>query len=76
MKKLPAEFYDRPAVVTIAKELIGKIVVTKFDAVVTSGRIVETEAYIGLTDRASHSFGGRRTARNEHMYEAHRQKDI
>ena len=68
MKKLPAEFYDRPAVLTIAKELIGKIVVTKFDAVVTSGRIVETEAYIGLTDRASHSFGGRRTARNEHMY--------
>jgi DNA-3-methyladenine glycosylase len=68
MKKLPAEFYDRPAVVSIAKELIGKIIVTKFDNVVTSGRIVETEAYIGLTDRASHSFGGRRTARNEHMY--------
>lgn len=68
MKKLPVEFYDRPDVVTIAKELIGKIIVTKFDAVVTSGRIVETEAYIGLTDRASHSFGGRRTARNEYMY--------
>lgn len=68
MKKLPVEFYDRPGVVTIAKELIGKIIVTKFDAVVTSGRIVETEAYIGLTDRASHSFGGRRTARNEYMY--------
>lgn len=71
MKKLPAEFYDRPAVVTIAKELIGKIMVTKFDNnVLTSGRIVETEAYIGLTDRASHSFGGRRTARNEYMYAA------
>ncbi len=68
MKKLPVEFYDRPGVVTIAKELIGKIIVTKFDSVVTSGRIVETEAYIGLTDRASHSFGGRRTARNEYMY--------
>ena len=68
MKKLPAQFYKRPDVVTIAKELIGKIIVTKFDGVTTSGRIVETEAYIGLTDKASHSFGGRRTARNEHMY--------
>ena len=37
-------------------------------ALVTSGRIVETEAYIGITDKASHSFGGKRTARNEHMY--------
>ena len=68
MKKLPVQFYDRPDVVTIAKELIGKIIVTKFNNVVTSGRIVETEAYIGLTDKASHSFGDRRTARNEHMY--------
>ena len=68
MKKLPAQFYDRSNVVTIAKELIGKIIVTKFDDIITSGRIVETEAYIGLTDKASHSFGGRRTARNEHMY--------
>jgi DNA-3-methyladenine glycosylase len=48
--------------------LIGKIVVTNFNGIITSGRIVETEAYIGLTDRASHSFGGKRTARNEHMY--------
>lgn len=68
MKKLPAQFYERPDVVVIARELIGKILVTKFDAVITSGRIVETEAYIGLKDRASHSYGGRRTARNEHMY--------
>ena len=70
MKKLPVQFYDRPDVVTIAKELIGKIIVTKFNNVVTSGRIVETEAYIGLTDKASHSFDSRRTARNEHMYAA------
>lgn len=70
MKKLPAQFYERTDVVLIAKELIGKIIVTKFDDLVTSGRIVETEAYIGITDRASHSFGGKRTARNEHMYGA------
>lgn len=68
MKILPIEFYDRKNVVAIAKELIGKIIVTSFDAVSTSGRIVETEAYIGLTDKASHSFAGKRTARNEHMY--------
>ena len=68
MKKLPIQFYDRTNVLTVAKELIGKIVVTKFNGIITSARIVETEAYIGLTDRASHSFGGKRTARNEHMY--------
>lgn len=70
MKKLPIQFYERPDVVLIAKELTGKIIVTKFNGVITSGRIVETEAYIGLLDKASHSFGGKRTARNEHMYAA------
>lgn len=70
MKKLPVQFYERTDVILIAKELIGKIIVTNFDGLTTSGRIVETEAYVGLTDRASHSFGGKRTARNEHMYAA------
>ena len=70
MKKVPLSFYSRKDVVLIAKELLGKIIVTSFDNVITSGRIVETEAYVGLTDKASHSFGGRRTARNEHMYAA------
>ena len=68
MKKLPIQFYKRPDVVLIAKELIGKIIVTNFNGLITTGRIVETEAYAGLTDRASHSYGGKRTARNEHMY--------
>ena len=70
MKKLGIQFYKKQDVVSIAKELLGKIIVTKFKGVTTSGRIVETEAYIGLTDKASHSFGGKRTARNEHMYAA------
>ncbi len=70
MKKLPIEFYDRTNVRTIANELIGKLLVSKIDGNTCVGRIVETEAYIGLTDRASHSFGGKRTARNEHMYAA------
>lgn len=68
MKKLPIQFYKRTDVLLIAKELIGKIVVTNFNGIFTSARIVETEAYIGLSDRASHSFAGKRTARNEHMY--------
>ena len=70
MKKLPLSFYHRKDVVQIAKELLGKIIVTSFDGNLTSGRITETEAYVGLTDKASHSFGNRRTARNEHMYGA------
>ncbi len=70
MKKLPIQFYERNDVVIIANELIGKIVVTVFEGLTTAGRIVETEAYIGLIDKASHSFGGKRTARNEHMYAA------
>jgi DNA-3-methyladenine glycosylase len=68
LKKLSIEFYNRENVVLIARELLGKIIQTNFDGCVTSGKIVETEAYIGITDRASHAWSGRRTARNEHMY--------
>ncbi|MEO9146316.1 MAG: DNA-3-methyladenine glycosylase [Ginsengibacter sp.] len=68
MKKIPLSFYNRKDVVTIARELLGKIIVTNVNGQITSGRIVETEAYIGITDKASHSYGGRRTARNEYMY--------
>ncbi len=66
---MPVNFYERTDVVAIAKELIGKIVCTKIDGAFTSGRIVETEAYVAHVDKASHSFKGRRTAKNEHMYE-------
>ncbi|MFN8249208.1 MAG: DNA-3-methyladenine glycosylase [Ferruginibacter sp.] len=68
MKKLQQKFYDRNDVILIARELLGKIVVTEIDGKRTSGRIVETEAYVAFTDKASHSFGGRRTPKNEHMY--------
>jgi DNA-3-methyladenine glycosylase len=70
MKKLTHSFYNRKDVTQIAKELLGKVVVSKIDGKITSGRIVETEAYVAITDKASHSFGGRRTPRNEHMYAA------
>ena len=65
---LPESFYTRKDVVKIAKELLGKVLVTKFDGITTSGIIVETEAYGGIGDKASHASGGRRTARTEIMY--------
>lgn len=68
MKKLPIEFYRRDNAVLIAKELLGKILVTKMDGIKTSGRIVEVEAYNGILDKASHAFGGRRTNRTETMF--------
>jgi len=67
-KKLDLSFYDRKDVVRIARELLGKILVTQLNGIRTSGRIVETEAYAGVGDRASHAFGGRRTARSELLY--------
>lgn len=68
MKKLPVSFYQRDNVLEIAKDLLGKILVTKWNGITTSGRIVECEAYAGKGDKASHAYGGRRTNRNEVMY--------
>lgn len=66
--KLPRSFYTRPDVVRIAKELLGKYLFTNFEGIFTGGIITETEAYNGVIDKASHAFGGRRTARTEIMY--------
>ena len=68
MRKLGIDFYQRANVLQIAKELLGKILVTKWNGIETSGRIVEVEAYNGIIDKASHASGGRRTSRNEVMY--------
>jgi DNA-3-methyladenine glycosylase len=68
MTKLPLEFYRREDVVTLAKELLGKLLVTRFDGILTCGRIVETEAYNGIVDKASHAYGARRTKRTEVMF--------
>ena len=70
MKKLSLSFYQRKDVVAIAKDLIGNIVVTNIDGKITSGRIVETEAYVAHVDKASHAYKGKRTLRNEAMYAA------
>ena len=65
---IPRSFYQRENVVIIAQELLGKMLFSQFDGRLTAGIIVETEAYAGFTDRASHAFGNRRTARTEVMY--------
>jgi DNA-3-methyladenine glycosylase len=67
-KKLPRAFYTREDVVTVSRELLGKILLTRINGVLTGGMITETEAYHGPEDRASHAFGGRRTQRTEIMY--------
>lgn len=66
--KLPLRFYSGTDVVLQARELLGKVLVTSFDGIYTSGIISETEAYNGIIDKASHAFGGRRTGRTEIMY--------
>ena len=68
IKKLDNSFYHRQSVVAVARDLLGKVLVTSFDSERTSGRIVEVEAYNGVVDRASHAWSGRRTRRTEIMY--------
>ena len=68
--KLPREFYTRSDVLTVARELLGKLlVVPTAKGKRVSGMIVEVEAYRGPEDRASHAYGGRRTKRTETMYQ-------
>ncbi len=66
--KLTEDFYTRPDVTAIAKELLGKLIVTNIDKKLTVGIISETEAYAGIHDKASHAFNNRRTARTEVMF--------
>lgn len=66
--KLSTCFYVERDALRAARDLLGKVLCTAIDGAVTSGVIMETEAYRGTTDRASHAFGGRRTKRNEMMY--------
>jgi DNA-3-methyladenine glycosylase len=68
ISKLPLGFYRRSNVMAIARELLGMVLVTRFGGEQTSGRIVETEAYNGISDKAAHSWNGRRTQRTEIMY--------
>jgi len=66
--KLPHSFYLGTDVVAISKALLGKYLFTSIDGLLTGGYIVETEAYNGVVDRASHAYGNRRTNRTEIMF--------
>lgn len=66
--KLPEAYYLNPDVVALSRDLIGKYLFTYFDGELTGGYIVETEAYAGVIDKASHSYGGRVTPRTQTMY--------
>ncbi len=68
--KLDLSFYRGDDVLQISKDLLGKVLCSYHpDEGITSGIIVETEAYAGAIDRASHAYGNRRTDRTEVMYE-------
>ena len=66
-RALPRAFYLQPTLV-VARHLLGKLLCHQTTAGISTGRIVEVEAYRGITDRAAHTFGGRHTARNESMW--------
>jgi DNA-3-methyladenine glycosylase len=69
--KLERDFYTRADTLRVARELLGKrLVVPSEMGARVSGRVVEVEAYLGVEDRAAHSYGGRRTRRTETMYAA------
>lgn len=69
MSKLSLDFYQQDDVLAISQQLLGKWLLTNIDGHLTGGMIIETEAYRGPEDRASHAYGGKKTKRNAVMYE-------
>ena len=67
--KLNLDFYLRDDVVSVAKDLLGKVLCSNLDDGITRAVITETEAYAGVGDKASHAYGDRRTTRTEPMYQ-------
>lgn len=66
--KLEFSYYLNQDVIFLAKDLLGKVLFTNIEGEITAGIIVETEAYHGIQDKASHAYGGRRTNRTETLY--------
>ncbi len=63
------DFYLRTDVVSVARDLLGKLICTRVNNEVTKGIITEVEAYNGVQDRACHAYGGRLTGRTQVMFE-------
>jgi DNA-3-methyladenine glycosylase len=68
MQKLTKDFFLNDSVTNVAQELLGKFLFTNINGNISSGIIVETEAYCGRDDKACHAYNGKRTKRNETMY--------
>lgn len=68
-KRLGRDFFSRDGI-TVAKELLGKILVHETEAGIVRGIITEVESYMGEEDKGSHTYGGKRTERTEPMYHA------
>lgn len=69
MHLLPKSFYQNSDVLQVAKSLVGKVLVSDIEGILTSGRIVETEAYRGSDDKGCHSFIHGKTDRTAVMFE-------
>lgn len=67
---LPKSYYAHHDPVFLAKDLLGKVLATRIDGILTKGIICETEAYCGVNDKASHAYGGLKSNRTKTMYEA------
>lgn len=66
--KLPRSYYSNQDVLFLAQDLLGKVLFAELNGETTAGIIVETEAYFGVKDKASHAYGGRRTDHTETLY--------
>ena len=67
-EKLELNFYLHHNVIEISKNLLGKFLMTNINGQITGGMIVETEAYSGITDKASHAYNNRKTNRTKVLY--------
>lgn len=64
---LPQAFFDRDTV-QVARELVGKYLIRRYDGVTLAARITETEAYVGRLDKACHAYGRKKTERTKTLY--------
>lgn len=69
MKTLNKEYFLNPDILFLSKDLLGKFLFTKINGVLTGGIIIETEAYKGPEDKASHGYNNRRTKRTETLFQ-------
>lgn len=68
MQQLKRPYFEELDVVDLARDLLGKLIITEFEGLLTSAWITETEAYRAPEDKASHAYGNRRTKRTETMF--------